>query len=308
MTMGTLIACSILISRALVLFIPFGQIFTRWQNAKIAMAALDNLMEKPIDHDPEEGLVRRSSLRGEYRIEQLAYAYDPEGPAVLTIDKLVIRPGERVALLGQIGAGKSTLLRLLAGMARPVSGSLLLDGTAMSLISPADVRREAGYLGQSAQLFLGTIRENILIGAPRASDEDILKALAITGGLPLVQNQSMGLDLMLQEGGVGLSGGQRQTLLLARTLLRTGNILLLDEPSAPLDEISERHLVQQLSRWAGPRTLVVTTNRAGLLPLVNRIVVMERGRVALDGPRDKVIAALAGKPPVAVKQAAENPA
>lgn len=306
MSTGTLVACSMMTSRALVLFVPFGQIFTRWQSAKLAMGALDNLMEKPVDHDPEAGLLRRSTLRGEYRIEQLAYAYDRAGPPALRIANLVIRPGERVALLGHIGAGKSTLLRLLGGMARPGSGRLLLDGTSLSMINPADIRREIGYLGQSAQLFLGTIRENILIGAPHATDEDILKALAITGGLALVQGQSHGLDLMLQEGGAGLSGGQRQTLLLARTLLRAGNILLLDEPSAPLDERSEQHLVQELGRWLEHRTLVVTTNRSGLLRLADRVVVIDKGGVALDGPREQVIAALTAKSVVPARREMEK--
>lgn len=295
MTMGALIACSILTSRALVLFIPFGQIFTRWQNAKIAIAALDDLFDKPVDHDPDQGLLRRTVLRGNYELEGVGFAYDAESAPVLRIDRLTIRAGERVALLGRIGAGKSTLLRLLAGMAQPSGGRLLLDGTSMGLISPADVRRETAYLGQGAQLFLGTVRENLLVGTPAARDEDLLAALAVSGGLPLVQSQAHGFDLMLQEGGVGLSGGQRQTLLLARTLLRNGNILLLDEPSAPLDELSERNLVQQLGAWLGGRTLIVTTNRPGLLELVDRIVVIDNGRIALDGPKAKVLAALSGK-------------
>lgn len=301
MTMGALIACSILTSRALVLFVPLGQTFTRWQSAKVAIGALNALVEKPVDHDPEAGLVRRTVLRGNYEIENLIYAYDEESSAVLRIERLSIREGERVALLGRIGAGKSTLLRQLSGLARPNSGRLLLDGTSMALIHPADVRRETGYLGQSAQLFLGTIRENLLVGAPGATDEDILAALAVTGGLPLVQNQSHGLDFMLQEGGAGLSGGQRQTLLLARTLLRGPNILLLDEPSASLDENSERHLVRELGKWLAGRTLVVTTNRPGLLALVDRVVVIENGKIALDGPKDKVIAALSRPTMVAPK-------
>ena len=180
---------------------------------------------------------------------------DPRALAELAVGMdvvtLEIEKGEFVLLMGPSGAGKSTLLRLLAGMAQPGGGRLLLDGTSMGLISPADIRREAAYLGQGAQLFLGTIRENLLVGTPAARDEDLLAALAVSGGLPLVQSQAHGFDLMLQEGGAGLSGGQRQTLLLARTLLRNGNILLLDEPSAPLDELSERNLVQQLGSWLG---------------------------------------------------------
>lgn len=298
MTMGALIACSILTSRALVLFVPFGQIFTRWQNAKIALSALHDLFARPVDHDPEAGLLRRSALHGNYQLQDVRFAYDVESPQVLRIDQLVIREGERVAFLGRIGAGKSTLLRVLSGMARPVAGKLLLDGTNMTLISPADIRRDTAYLGQGAQLFLGTVRENLLVAAPRANDDAILRALAVSGGLPLVQNQPQGLDLMLQEGGAGLSGGQRQTLLLARTLLRESNILLLDEPSASLDDISERNLVSQLDKWLCGRTLIVTTNRPGLLGLVDRIVVIDGGQVALDGPKEKVLAALARPAPV----------
>jgi ATP-binding cassette subfamily C protein LapB len=302
MTMGALIACSILTSRALVLFVPFGQIFTRWQNAKVAMTGLEDLFDKPVDHDPERGLLRRATLNGYYEIKDLTYAYDPDGPLALKVERLSIRAGERVAFLGRIGAGKSTLLRLLSGLAWPTSGEVLLDGTNLTLINPVDVRRDTAYLGQGAQLFLGTIRENLLIGAPGVNDEQILHALAVTGGLPLVQNQPQGLDLLLQEGGAGLSGGQRQTLLLTRALLRNSNILLLDEPSAPLDDISERALVANLGQWLRVRTLVVTTNRPGLLELVDRIVVIDSGRIALDGPKEKVLGALAGPAGIREKQ------
>lgn len=308
MTMGALIACSILTSRALVLFVPFGQIFTRWQNAKIALAGLDDLFAKPVDHDPEEGLLRRGSLRGHYELRDLTFRYDPESAPVLHINRLTIQPGERIALLGRIGAGKSTLLRLLAGLARPSSGELLIDGTSMPLINPVDIRRDTTYLGQGAQLFLGTVRENLMVGAPGASDEEIIKALAVSGGLGFVQGQTKGLDLLLQEGGAGLSGGQRQTLLLARALLRKGNILLLDEPSAPLDEISERNLVQNLGPWLHGRTLIVTTNRPGLLEMVDRIVLIENGRISIDGPKSQVVGALNRQPsPVPSPRQAQQP-
>lgn len=219
---------------------------------------------------------------------------------MLQIDDLSISPGERVALLGRIGAGKSTMLRLLAGMAQPSSGKILLDGTDLGIIHPADLRREIGYLSQHAQLFLGSIRENLAIARPSVTDEEILAALSVTGGLPLVQGQSRGLDLMLHEGGIGLSGGQRQALLLARTLLQDGNILLLDEPSAAMDESTERQFVERLRRWVGNRTLVIATNRAGILPIADRIIVIDNGRIALDGSKADVLKALSRSQPLPV--------
>jgi len=213
---------------------------------------------------------------------------------VLTGIDLDVQAGEVVCVIGPSGSGKSTLLRLLSGLAWPTSGEVLLDGTNLTLINPVDVRRDTAYLGQGAQLFPGTIRENLMIGAPGIGDEQILHALAVTGGLSLVQNQPQGLDLLLQEGGAGLSGGQRQTLLLTRALLRNSNILLLDEPSAPLDDISERALVANLAQWLRGRTLIVTTNRPGLLELVDRVIVIDSGRIALDGPKEQVLRTLAG--------------
>lgn len=300
MTMGSLIACSILTNRVIVLFMPLGQMFARWQNAKVALAGLNDLLAKPVDHDPERGLLRRPALTGAYRFQNVRYAYGENGATVFQVDDLSIRPGERIALLGRIGAGKSTMLRLLAGMAQPTSGKILLDGTDLGIINPTDVRREIGYLNQNAQLFLGTIRENLAIGRPDVTDEEILQVLAVTGGLPLVQGQSQGLDLMLQEGGVGLSGGQRQTLLLARTLLRNSSIVLLDEPSAAMDESTERQFVERLRRWAADRTMVIATNRAGILPLVDRIIVIDNGRIAMDGPKTEVLKSLSRPQPVSV--------
>jgi ATP-binding cassette subfamily C protein LapB len=300
MTMGALIACSILTNRVIVLFMPMGQAFARWQNAKVALAGLDDLLAKPVDHDPERELLRRTTLKGEYRFQNVRYAYGEEGATAMQVDSLSIRSGERVALLGRIGAGKSTMLRLLSGMAQPTSGKILLDGADLGIVNPADLRREIGYLGQGAQLFLGTIRENLAIGRPDVTDEEILDVLAVTGGLHLVQGQSRGLDLMLQEGGVGLSGGQRQTLLLARTLLRNNSIVLLDEPSAAMDENTERQFVERLRRWAGDRTMVIATNRAGILPLVDRIIVIDNGRIALDGPKADVLKSLSRPQPASI--------
>lgn len=211
------------------------------------------------------------------------------------IPHLKIRAGERIAILGRNGAGKSTLLQILSAMQTPNSGSVHLDELDISLIDPADVRRDMGLLNQNAHLFYGTIRENLTLGAPLARDEDILKALKVTGALSFVHEKKEGLDHLVLEGGVGFSGGQRQALLLARLLIRQPNILLLDEPTAAIDDVAEKQLIDHLRGWLGYRTLIVATHRRAVLELVDRIIVMNDGKIVMDGPADKVLQQSAAK-------------
>lgn len=166
----------------------------------------------------------------------------------------------------------------------------------MGLIDPADVRRDMGLLNQNAHLFFGTVRENLTLGAPLANDDDILQALRITGALAFVQEKKEGLDHLILEGGVGFSGGQKQALLLARLLLRQPNILLLDEPTAAIDDVSEKQLIDHLKMWLGHRTLVVATHRRAVLELVDRIIVVNDGKIVMDGPRDQILNQSASQP------------
>ncbi|WP_139115187.1 ATP-binding cassette domain-containing protein, partial [Acinetobacter pittii] len=159
----------------------------------------------------------------------------------------------------------------------------------LSLIDPSDVRRDMGLLNQNAHLFYGTIRENLTLGAPLATDEEILRALVVTGALPFVQEKKEGLDHLILEGGVGFSGGQKQALLLARLLIRQPNILLLDEPTAAIDDVAEKQLIDHLKGWLAHRTLVVATHRRAVLELVDRIIVVNEGKIVMDGPRDQVL-------------------
>ncbi len=182
-----------------------------------------------------------------------------------------------------------TLLQLFSGMQTPNQGKIKLDGVELGLIDPADVRRDMGLLNQNAHLFFGTVRENLTLGAPLANDDDILQALRITGALAFVQEKKEGLDHLILEGGVGFSGGQKQALLLARLLLRQPNILLLDEPTAAIDDVSEKQLIDHLKMWLGHRTLVVTTHRRAVLELVDRIIVVNDGKIVMDGPRDQIL-------------------
>jgi ATP-binding cassette subfamily C protein LapB len=171
----------------------------------------------------------------------------------------------------------------------------MLDELDLSLIDPADVRRDMGLLNQNAHLFFGTIRENLTLGSPLVNDEEIFDTLGMVGGLSFVQSRKEGLDYPIMEGGTGLSGGQKQMLLLARLLIRQPNIVLLDEPTAALDEVSEKQLLDRLKLWLGHRTLVVATHRMAVLNLVDRIIVVNDGQVVMDGTKEQVLASSKAK-------------
>lgn len=181
------------------------------------------------------------------------------------------------------------MLQLLSGMQTPLQGKVKLDGIDLTLIDPSDVRRDMGLLNQNSQLFYGSIRENLTLGAPLATDQQILEALQITGALGFVQEKKEGLDHIILEGGVGFSGGQRQALLLARLLIRQPKILLLDEPTAAIDDVSEKQLIDHLKGYLTHRTMIVATHRRAVLELVDRILVVNDGKIVMNGPRDQIL-------------------
>ncbi len=291
MSTGVLVAASILSTRMLAPLAGVTQVLNRWQQARVAAEGLDQLMRLPVDHAPDGTRVQRPAILGEYELRQALYTYDGQTPA-LRIKHLAIRPGERIGVLGRNGSGKSTLLQALSGLLEPQMGTITLDGVALGHIDPADVRRDVSLLTQQARLFHGSLRENLRLGARHATDEEIVAALRASGAWSFVQRLPMGLDYPVTEGGLGLSGGQRQSLLLARLLLRHPTVLLLDEPTAMLDEASERTVIAQLRELAPGRTLVVATHRPALLEAVDRVIVLEAGAIVLDGPRDEILATL----------------
>lgn len=290
MTTGALVACSILSSRMLAPISQVTGVLGRWQQAKVAKNGLDELMQKPVDRPERAQLIQRKVLLGDYDFKGVVFKYTEDDPRpTLVIPQLKIAVGEKVAILGRNGAGKSSLLQLLAGMQLPVQGKISLDGVDQSLLDPDDIRRDMALLNQNAHLFFGTIRENLTLGAPLATDEEIVRALQITNALEIVEQKKEGLDHTILERGVGFSGGQKQALLLTRLLLRNPNIVLLDEPTASIDDVSEKVLIQHLKQWLGHRTLVVATHRPAVLQLVDRIIVVHEGKIIKDGPRDAIL-------------------
>ena len=290
MTTGALVACSILSSRMLAPIAQITGVLGRLQQAKVAKSSLDELMKKPVDQPDRAHLIHRSVLLGDYQLNGTLFKYNQDDAKPnLAIAQLAIRAGEKIAILGRNGAGKSTLLQLLSGMQMPQQGNIYLDGLDLSLIDPADIRRDTGLLNQSAHLFYGTIRENLTLGAPLASDDDLIQALNMTGAWSFVQDKKEGLDHLVLEGGLGFSGGQRQALLLSRLLIRQPNIVLLDEPTASIDDVAEKQFIDHLMNWMGHRTLIVATHRRAVLALVDRIIVMNEGKIVMDGPRDQIL-------------------
>lgn len=301
-TTGTLVAMSMLGSRMLAPMSRISQVMSRYQQARIGVKSLNSIMQLPVDHPEKERRIHRPALQGNYQFNSAIFRYgDTNSPVALKVENLQIGQGERIAVLGRNGAGKSTLLMALSGLLEPDEGEVLLDDVALAHIDPADVRRDVGMLSQNSRLFHGTVRDNIMLGAPQASEEEILEALSMVGGDNLVRRLPKGLDHVIFEGGAGLSGGQKQALLLARLIVRNPAVILLDEPTAAMDEATERHFLEKFQQWCKGRTLVVATHRTRVLGLVDRLLVIDGGTVTRDGPRSQIFKG-SKSPPVAGRE------
>lgn len=297
-TTGTLVASSMLSSRTIAPLMQLTMVFSRWQHAKSAMNGLDELLKKPLDQPQEGEMAHCPTLTGHYDLRGVQYSYEEDNPKnVLMINQLQIKPGERIAILGRVGAGKSTLLKLLAGQALATQGKVIVDGVDLRRIDPVDLRRQLGWLSQDSRLFFGTLRQNLMLGNPHASEQDMLQALRVSGALSLIQQDAASLDRIINEGGRGLSGGQRQMVMLSRMILRQPQVVLMDEPTASMDEQLEEHVIKQMQGWLSGRTLVLVTHRPALLKMVDRIIVMDNGRVIADGPKATILKRATDAPP-----------
>lgn len=298
LSMGAMIGTVMLAGRATA---PLGQVVglaVRFQQAKAALTSLNKLMALPVDRADSQHYLPNPTLTGQVTLKDIDFAYPAppmqSAPAVLQGVSLTIKAGERVAILGRVGSGKSTLLRLIARLYTPVKGQMLSDGIDVKQIDPADWRKAVGYVAQESRLFYGTLRDNVMIGKPQASVEEFVRVLKLTGLDEVAARHPLGVNLPIGEMGEGLSGGQRQMVSLARSLLLRPSMLLLDEPTSAMDTQSEAQFMQHLHRAIQGQTLVVVTHRSALLALVERIIVVDEGKVVADGPKDVILAQLTG--------------
>lgn len=293
MTMGALIASVILAGRVVG---PLGSVMglaVRYQHAKMSLKTLDGLVKRPRDRQVGRNYLSPNSVKGFLRAEELAFAYPGEVkiPVVNSLS-LTLQPGQKLALLGRVGSGKSTLQRLLAGFYAPEAGAVYLDDIEIKQIDPAVLRRHIGYLGQDTQLFFGTLRENLVLGDAWISDQHILEVLQLLELHHLINQHPRGLDMTLSESGGGLSGGQRQLIAIARLMLRSPRVVLLDEPTSAMDPNTEARIIQVLGRWLSDKTLVLVTHRTQLLEWVDQIGVVDQGHMVAIGGKAEMLAKL----------------
>ncbi|MDD5298682.1 MAG: type I secretion system permease/ATPase [Rhodocyclaceae bacterium] len=293
LTMGQLIACSMLATRAISPATQLSALVLRWQQTRLALFALDQIMNAPTD-DSQAGL-NLPRLEGKVEFRDVGFAY-PKSPFVLRHLTLAIAPGEKVAIIGRLGSGKSTAIKLLLNLYTPEEGSVLLDGIVAQQIDSLRLRRLVGYVPQDLTLFHGSIRDNLIMGAGEVDDATLMEAARIACLDEVLTQLPDGLETQVGERGERLSGGQRQAVGIARALARKPKLLLMDEPSSQMDPASESRFIANLKGALGGTTLVLVTHRMSLLPLVDRLVVMDQGKAVLDGPRDQVLAQLRGGP------------
>jgi ATP-binding cassette subfamily C protein LapB len=294
-TVGTIIAVGILTSRTLGPLTQLSGTLARWSNVKAALTALDAVANAEQDESIDRSYLRREVIRGDFELRDLVYRYDDEAGRVIDIGGLAIPAGSRVALLGANGSGKSTLLRLITGLYSPTAGRVMIDNVDMGQVMPRDLRRAIGYLGQDVRLFAGTLRDNLNLTSLERDDDRLMEALDFAGLGAFVRGHPRGLDLLVRDGGEGLSVGQRQSIGWARLWLQNPTVCLLDEPTAALDAGLEAALIARVSDWLDGRTAIIATHRLPILSLVERVVVLQAGRTVVDGPRDDVMALLARK-------------
>jgi ATP-binding cassette subfamily C protein LapB len=288
-TMGALIAVVILCGRTLAPLSQLATALTRVNSARSAYRSINSLMSKPRDRADSDNPLSRPNLTGKIEFKGVCFRYPNAHEPTVKDLTFTIEPGEKAAILGKMGSGKSTIARLLSGLYQPDSGSILIDGVDIRQIDPADIRRNVGFMLQETWLFSGSIKENIQMGFAEYTDEHILSIARMSGVDDFVRQNPSGYDFQLKERGEGLSGGQRQSINLARALLHNPSTLILDEPTSSMDTATEKMVLDNLSEWMGPRTLVAITHRNSIVRLVDRVLVIDQGALVADEAPEKLM-------------------
>ena len=292
LSMGGLIACSMLSGRVMA---PVGQMagmITQYQYAQISLGSVEQVMETPQERPESARFLSRERFNGDIEFKKVSFAYPgSEVPSLVDVS-FKIKQGEKVAILGRVGSGKTTLQKLAMGLFQPTDGAVLVDGIDLRQLDPAEFRKQVGYMPQDITLFHGTLRENIVLSHPFVNDAEILKAAEIANLTEFINRHPQGFDMMISERGDSLSGGQRRCVALSRAILNDPGLMLMDEPTGSMDHSTEMAVKQQLAQFIEGRTWIVVTHRNSLLEMVDRILVIDNGRIVADGPRASVVAAL----------------
>ena len=265
LTMGQLIACVILSGRTMA---PLGQItglLGKMNSAFAAYKSLDEILGGQSEEQAAAAQVERKVIKGDISFKNVSFTYEDQPEPVITDVSFDVKAGQRMAIVGRIGSGKTTLLRLLCGLNPPDRGAVLIDNADIRQIRPDDVRRNIGVVLQNPTLFSGSIRDNILMGNPSASDEDLIEAARLSGAEAFIGMLPGGFDFPMSERGRELSVGMRQSVAIARALIGKPNILLMDEPTAPLDSGAEQQMVEHLDAATKGITTIFVTHRGAML-------------------------------------------
>lgn len=289
LTLGGLIAASMLSGRAISPMIQISLLSTRYNQAKSSLSIIEQIMQMPDEQEPGKRYIHRPIIHGKIELDRVNFSYPNSSVASIRDLSLTIKPGEKVAIIGRIGSGKTTIQRLIMGLYQPTSGHVRIDDTDIAQLHHIDVRRNIGCVPQDSVLFYGSIRDNITLGRPLSDDHDVLEAAHRAGVTVFTQQDPAGLERQVGEGGQLLSGGQRQSVAIARAILGRPPVLLLDEPTSAMDNRTEMHIKHQLRRLGKRETLILITHKTTMLDIVDRIIVMEKGSIIADGPKDIVL-------------------
>ncbi|QGY42020.1 type I secretion system permease/ATPase [Pseudodesulfovibrio cashew] len=289
LTVGGLVACNILAGRSMAPLSAVAGLLSRFQQSRMALNALDMLMEMPSERPVDKEAFHYGDMEPSLTLENVSFSYPGTDKAVLTGVNLHLKPGDKVGIVGRTGAGKSTLGKLCVGLYQPVAGAVKLGDIDLRQMDVADLRRKVGYVSQDSLLFYGTLKDNIAFGLPEADDQSIKFAADIAGVNDFVRDHPAGFGMMVGERGSSLSGGQRQAVSIARAVLPDPEVLIMDEPSSNMDNQSEYRLKSKLEPFIKDKTVIVITHRHSMLDLVNRLVIMDKGRIVVDGPKQAVL-------------------